>query len=123
MRKRVQRTSRCSITSRSISRSGAAVRVLVEKRLRFTLPVDHGRRRGSWTGGTSRPHIPAMRQEDLWDTEAAESYDTPGTGMFAPEVLGPAVDRLAELTGNGPALEFAIGTGRVAVPLRQRGIP
>ena len=64
-----------------------------------------------------------MRQEDIWDTETAESYDTPGTGMFAPEVLGPAVDRLAELAGEGPALELAIGTGRVAVPLRQRGIP
>jgi SAM-dependent methyltransferase len=43
--------------------------------------------------------------------------------MFAPEVLGPAVDRLAELAGGGRALEFAIGTGRVAVPLSQRGVP
>jgi hypothetical protein len=43
--------------------------------------------------------------------------------MFAPEVLGPTVDRLAELAGKGPALEFAIGTGRVAVPLAQRGVP
>jgi SAM-dependent methyltransferase len=32
------------------------------------------------------------------------------------------VDRLARLAGDGPALEFAIGTGRVAVPLRARGI-
>jgi SAM-dependent methyltransferase len=40
--------------------------------------------------------------------------------MFAPEVLGPTVDRLAELTGDGRALEFAIGTGRVAVPLSER---
>jgi len=64
-----------------------------------------------------------MRQEEIWDAEAAESYDTPGTGMFAPEVLGPAVDRLAELAGDGRALEFAIGTGRVAVPLSARGVP
>jgi SAM-dependent methyltransferase len=42
--------------------------------------------------------------------------------MFAPEVLGPTVDRLAELAGDGPALEFAIGTGRVAVPLAKRGV-
>jgi SAM-dependent methyltransferase len=62
-----------------------------------------------------------MRQDDLWDTETAQSYDTPGTGMFAPEVVGPAVDRLAELAGDGRALEFAIGTGRVAVPLAERG--
>jgi SAM-dependent methyltransferase len=65
----------------------------------------------------------AMRQEDIWDHEAARGYDTPGTGMFAPEVLGPTVSRLAELAGDGRALEFAIGTGRVAVPLAQRGVP
>ncbi len=64
-----------------------------------------------------------MRQEEIWDAEAAEDYDTPGSGMFAPEVLGPAVDRLAGLAGGGRALEFAIGTGRVAIPLAERGVP
>jgi SAM-dependent methyltransferase len=67
--------------------------------------------------------LPAMRQEDIWDIETAQSYDTPGTGRFAPEVLGPTVDRLEELAGEGGALEFAVGTGRVAVPLAQRGVP
>lgn len=64
-----------------------------------------------------------MQINDIWDVKTAKSYDTPGTGMFSPEVLGPTVDRLAELAGEGPTLEFAIGTGRVAVPLRERGIP
>lgn len=64
-----------------------------------------------------------MRQDDFWDEETAAAYDTPGVGMFAPEVLGPTVDRLAELAGGGRALEFAIGTGRVAVPLAERGVP
>ncbi|HUB42124.1 MAG TPA: class I SAM-dependent methyltransferase [Streptosporangiaceae bacterium] len=72
--------------------------------------------RKSRTGG-------ALRQEDVWNYETAGSYDTPGTGMFAPEVLRPVVGRLAELAGNGRALEFAIGTGRVAVPLARRGVP
>ena len=63
-----------------------------------------------------------MRQEDTWDAETAQNYDTPGTGMFAPEVLSPTVDRLAELAGNGRVLEFAIGTGRVAIPLSERGV-
>jgi SAM-dependent methyltransferase len=63
-----------------------------------------------------------MRQEEIWDVETAQNYDTPGTGMFAPEVLNPTVDRLAELAGSGRALEFAIGTGRVAVPLSERGV-
>jgi SAM-dependent methyltransferase len=64
-----------------------------------------------------------MRREELWDVDAAQRYDTPGIGMFAPEVLAPTVERLAELAENGRALEFAIGTGRVAVPLAQRGVP
>ena len=64
-----------------------------------------------------------MRQEDIWDVPAARTYDTPGTGMFAAEVLEPTVDLLAELAGRGRALEFAIGTGRVAIPLSERGVP
>jgi SAM-dependent methyltransferase len=67
--------------------------------------------------------VGGMSSEEIWDVEAAERYDTPGTGMFAPEVLGPTVDRLADLAGDGAALEFAIGTGRVAVPLAERGVP
>jgi SAM-dependent methyltransferase len=35
---------------------------------------------------------------------------------------GVVIDRLAELAGDGAALEFAIGTGRIAVPLAQRGV-
>ncbi|MFD7313572.1 class I SAM-dependent methyltransferase [Streptomyces sp. NPDC059883] len=61
-------------------------------------------------------------QQNIWDAETAQRYDTPGSGMFAPEVVGPTVDRLARLAGDGPALEFAIGTGRVAVPLAGRGV-
>ncbi|MET9150453.1 class I SAM-dependent methyltransferase [Streptomyces griseoflavus] len=64
-----------------------------------------------------------MDQEKIWNADTAGRYDTPGTGMFAPEVLEPAVDRLARLAGGGAALEFAIGTGRVAVPLAGRGVP
>ena len=64
-----------------------------------------------------------MQQDEIWGTEAARIYDTPGTGMFAPEVLEPAVERLAQLAEGGRALEFAIGTGRVAVPLSRRNVP
>jgi SAM-dependent methyltransferase len=63
-----------------------------------------------------------MRQDEIWDAETAQSYDTPGTGMFAPEVLEPTTDRIAELADGGRVLEFAIGTGRVAVPLARRGV-
>jgi SAM-dependent methyltransferase len=64
-----------------------------------------------------------MRQDEIWDHDTAQRYDTPGTGMFAAEVLEPTIRRLAELAGGGRALEFAIGTGRVAVPLAASGVP
>lgn len=63
-----------------------------------------------------------MTEETIWGVDAARHYDTPGTGMFAPDVLGPCLDRLVQLAGDGAALEFAIGTGRVAIPLRERGV-
>lgn len=44
-------------------------------------------------------------------------------GMFAPEVLEPTVRRLSELADGGSVVEFAIGTGRVAIPLAERGVP
>jgi SAM-dependent methyltransferase len=43
--------------------------------------------------------------------------------MFAADVLVPMVERLADLAAEGRALEFAIGTGRVAIPLAERGVP
>ncbi|WP_369191925.1 class I SAM-dependent methyltransferase [Streptomyces sp. R08] len=64
-----------------------------------------------------------MQQEQMWNSDVAQRYDTPGTGMFAPEALEPTVERLAQLAGEGAALEFAVGTGRVAVPLAGRGVP
>lgn len=64
-----------------------------------------------------------VTQQQLWDDDAARRYDTPGTGMFAPDVLGPTVDRLAGLSAGGGALEFAVGTGRVGIPLAGRGVP
>jgi SAM-dependent methyltransferase len=64
-----------------------------------------------------------VKEDEIWDAETARRYDTPGAGMFAPEVLRPAVDRLAELAERGRVLEFAIGTGRVAVPLHERAVP
>jgi len=58
-----------------------------------------------------------------WDSEIAEVYDETYAAMFEPAVLDPMVGVLAELAGDGPALEFAVGTGRVAIPLSARGIP
>ncbi len=57
-----------------------------------------------------------------WGAEIAEVYDEAYAARFAPSVLGPMVGLLAGLAGGGPALEFAVGTGRVALPLSARGI-
>jgi SAM-dependent methyltransferase len=60
--------------------------------------------------------------EGYFGERVAGTYDAHSGGMFAPEVIGPAVDLLAELAGDGAALEFAIGTGRIALPLAERGV-
>lgn len=59
--------------------------------------------------------------EDHFGEDIAARYDDDAT-MFDADVLGPTVDFLAELAGGGRALEFAVGTGRVALPLAARGV-
>jgi SAM-dependent methyltransferase len=59
----------------------------------------------------------------VWGRDVAAVYDETYSAGFEPSVIGPMVDVLADLAGAGPALEFAVGTGRVALPLRARGIP
>lgn len=58
----------------------------------------------------------------MWDEETAANYEADAASQFAPEVLQPTVDYLERLAEGGPALEFAIGTGRVAIPLAARGV-
>ncbi len=58
----------------------------------------------------------------MWEQDIAEIYDATYAGMYAPEVLGPMVDLLASLAGDGRTLELAVGTGRVALALSQRGV-
>lgn len=61
--------------------------------------------------------------DNHFDGVVAEQYDASEATMFAPEVLAPTVDLLAGLADGRPALELAIGTGRVALPLSARGVP
>jgi ubiquinone/menaquinone biosynthesis C-methylase UbiE len=64
-----------------------------------------------------------MDVEEFFGHRVAEVYDAHSASMFDPAVLEPAVETLAELAGDGAALEFAIGTGRIALPLAQQGVP
>jgi SAM-dependent methyltransferase len=66
---------------------------------------------------------PPCVPDDHFAGEVAERYDDTLGAMGSPEVLGPTVDLLAGLSGTGAALEMAVGTGRVALPLAARGVP
>lgn len=59
----------------------------------------------------------------VWHADIAEVYDDVYAAEFADAALRPMVDVLAYLAGKGRALEFAVGTGRVALPLSRRGVP
>ena len=75
----------------------------------------YSRRYGGWIVEIDIKH------ENIWNYETAQNYDALNTGMFSPEAVSPAVARLEKLSGGGRTLEFAIGTGRIAIPLAQRG--
>src|SRR5437667_10744720 len=61
-------------------------------------------------------------QENHFGEEVAARYDESSGAEFDPNVIARTVDVLAELAGDGAALEFAVGTGRVALPLAARGV-
>jgi SAM-dependent methyltransferase len=60
--------------------------------------------------------------QNVFVGDIAKHYDATSESQFSAAVLGPTVDFLAHLAGDGRALEFAIGTGRVALPLQVRGV-
>ena len=60
---------------------------------------------------------------NVWGGEIAEVYDATYAALAEPSVVDPMVDLLAVLAGDGAALEFAVGTGRIALPLSARGTP
>ncbi|MEU3352890.1 class I SAM-dependent methyltransferase [Streptomyces sp. NPDC037389] len=64
-----------------------------------------------------------LDEDGYFGENVANSYDETEADMFRPEAVDPAVGMLAELAGDGPALELGIGTGRVALPLAGRGVP
>jgi SAM-dependent methyltransferase len=61
--------------------------------------------------------------DGYFDERVAARYDESSVEMFQPEAVDPVLDFLADLAGSGRALELAIGTGRIALPLAQRGVP
>ena len=64
-----------------------------------------------------------MSDDGYFDERVAARYDHSAAELFDPAVVDPVVDFLAGLAGKGRALELGIGTGRIAIPLAQRGVP
>jgi len=60
--------------------------------------------------------------EDHFGERVAARYDDSQADMFEPGAVDAVVEFLADLAGDGAALEFGIGTGRIALPLTQRGV-
>ena len=54
--------------------------------------------------------------------DVAERYDDPDDEMYQAAAIDPVVDFIADLAGDGAALELGIGTGRIALPLLARGV-
>jgi SAM-dependent methyltransferase len=64
-----------------------------------------------------------MHDEDGYFSEdVAARYDDFEADMFQADAVEPAVEFLQRLAGGGRALELGIGTGRIALPLSQRGV-
>src|SRR6476469_1007099 len=60
--------------------------------------------------------------EDHFGESVAARYDASSPEVFGPEDVDSVVYMLAGLAGDGAALELGIGTGRIAVPLAERGV-
>ncbi|HEX6763561.1 MAG TPA: class I SAM-dependent methyltransferase [Gaiellaceae bacterium] len=71
----------------------------------------------------AQPEAERMTADDgFFGEQVASTYDERVADMFDASVVEPAADLLAELAGDGGALEFGIGTGRIALPLIDRGV-
>jgi SAM-dependent methyltransferase len=63
-----------------------------------------------------------VSDDGSFDERIAATYDASGGDRFDPAVVERTVDLLAELAGDGAALELGVGTGRIALPLAARGV-
>ena len=67
-------------------------------------------------------HSQPVHDDGYFDQQVAERYDDPKWDMMSPEKIDPVVDFLVEEGRGGKALEFGIGTGRIALPLTARNV-
>jgi SAM-dependent methyltransferase len=60
--------------------------------------------------------------QNIFTGLVAQGYDAGSANMYDPAVLEPTVRFLVDVAAGGAALEFGIGTGRVALPLSRHGV-
>jgi SAM-dependent methyltransferase len=63
-----------------------------------------------------------VHDDGYFGEDVAAHFDETYAHQADPAVVVPMVDLLAELAGDGRALELGVGTGRIALPLAQRGV-
>jgi SAM-dependent methyltransferase len=63
-----------------------------------------------------------VHDDGHFDERVAARYDDDAAALFGPDAVDPVIDFLTELADSGRALELGIGTGRIALPLAQRGV-
>jgi SAM-dependent methyltransferase len=68
--------------------------------------------------GAGEPFDPSAFDPAAYGRWAAQGYDT----LHAALDPSAAVETLAELAAGQPVVEFGIGTGRIALPLAERGL-
>ena len=78
---------------------------------------------GTWQSAVMALPLDLDAPDGHLDPIGAASYNVRHAAKFTPQAVGPAVDLLADLADGGGAVEFAIGTGRLAVPLAEAGVP
>lgn len=61
--------------------------------------------------------------ETHFDEWIAQHMEILWPELFEPKLLSRTVDFLAAAAKGGSALEFGVGTGRIALPLARRGVP
>ncbi|GHH44232.1 class I SAM-dependent DNA methyltransferase [Streptomyces candidus] len=88
-----------------------------------TGPPESGLPTAEWGAEQRQGDDTDAPEDGYFGASVAENYDDPSSDMFAPAAVEPAADLLAALAVGGPALEFGIGTGRIALPLARRGVP
>jgi len=63
------------------------------------------------------------KDDGYFNERVAARYEESAAAMFDAGAVDPVIDFLVDIAGSGRALELGIGTGRIALPLAQRGVP